>query len=61
VIHYCSDGDVIHRLVCEGFVKGRENVEFLPSHSNAGWIDHAAMSPTFTEVLKDEIANYLNR
>lgn len=59
--HFCSEGDLVHRLVLEGFVRGKENVISLPWHPDAPWTDHAAMSPTIKEKLTDTLKEYIKR
>lgn len=59
VAHYCSEADIIHSLVNEGFIPGAENVVFLKPHPDAPIVDHDAMSPTFRGRLADNIQSHI--
>lgn len=57
---YGSEGDFVHRLDREGLKRSKDSFRELKRHPDASWWDHSFQSPTFRDVLKNQIQHFVN-
>ena len=62
VVHYVSDGDIVHRIDAEGRERCKHTTRVLERHKDArGLVDHAFLSPTFQPAIYHETHSYLKK
>ncbi len=59
-IHYTSQNDFVYLLDRDGMKRNASSLHILKKHENASFFDHSFCSPTFTKVISDHVASFLN-
>jgi len=58
---YVSKGDRIHQFDETGLQRYGKHIQWLTPHPKAPWFDHTFQSPTYRDVLKDNVSEYIKK